>query len=205
MMDHSPSSPRWTIAITVALVLLNFGLLVDDRPPRFLDQLEFERRAVLDGEYWRLITSQIIHWSARHFFLDVGAFLVLGWMSERYFRRSYPLLLLWIAFCVGVAGIWLLPDHARMRGLSGVNAGQFAALLWIEIGLAIREPRRWLWLAPATVFFLFWIGYGAITGRGFLMGPEHHIAGWAHLVGAGAALAWLAVRTVYSRSTKQVS
>jgi rhomboid family GlyGly-CTERM serine protease len=196
---RSPAFPRWTVGIGVAVAILNVGLFTGGPAAELLPRLEFDRRVVLSGEFWRVLTAHLVHFNSRHFLLDTGVFLVLGWMSERSFPRSYPLLLLAIALAVGLADLWFLPEGHRARGLSGVNAGQFAAALWIEIGLARREPRRWLWTVPALGLFLIWVGYGAATGRSLWMGEDVRVAGWAHVTGAVAAIAFLAVRAAHGR------
>src|SRR5215468_7572826 len=188
------SFPRWTVGLAAAVVVLNVGLFTGGPAADWLGELEFERGAVLDGETWRVLTGNLVHFDRQHFFLDAGIFLVLGWMSERLIGRAYPLLLFWIALVVGVAGLWFLPDGTHMRGLSGVNAGQFAAVLWVEVGLARRVPRRWLWTVPVAGFFLFWVGYGAVTGHSLWMGDDARVAGWAHVTGAAAAVTFLGIR-----------
>jgi len=192
--NRPASFPGWTVCLAAVITLMNVGLFVGGPAADMLPRLELDPRAVLAGQPWRVMTANFVHWGREHFLLDVGAFLTLGWLSEPYFRRSYPLLLLCVALGVGLSGMWFLEDRTNLRGLSGVNSGQFAALLWIEIGLAIRERRRWIWAAPATAFFLVWIGHGAMTGRGLLMSSGQNVAGWAHLVGAGLAVVWLLIR-----------
>jgi rhomboid family GlyGly-CTERM serine protease len=199
------SFPPWTVGLAAAVALMNVGLFTGGPAADLLRELEFERRAVLDGETWRVLTANLVHFDRRHFLLDAGVFLVLGWMSERSIGRAYPLLLLWIALVVGVAGLWFLPDSVRMRGLSGANAGQFAAALWVEIGLARKEPRRCLWTVPAAGFFLVWIGYGAATGRSLWMGDDARVAGWAHVTGAIAAVAFLTTRAIVNRLNERRS
>jgi rhomboid family GlyGly-CTERM serine protease len=191
--------PCWTVGLTAVVAVLNFGLFTGGPAADWLRELEFERRAVLEGETWRVLSGNLVHFDRRHFILDAGVFLVLGWMSERSIGRAYPLLLLWIALVIGVAGLWFLPDGTHMRGLSGVNAGQFAAALWVEIGLARREPRRWRWTVPAAGLFLFWVGYGAATGRSLWMNNDARVAGWAHVTGAITAGAFLSARAIVSR------
>src|SRR5437868_12180397 len=92
--------PRWTVGLTAAVAVLNVGLFASGPAADWLGELEFERRAVLDGETWRVLTSNLVHFDRRHFLLDAGVFLVLGWMSERSIGHVYPLLLFWIALVV---------------------------------------------------------------------------------------------------------
>lgn len=192
------SFPRWTVGVTGVIVLLNLGVFAGGPASEWLPRLEFERHATLDGESWRLLTFNLVHHTPRHFLLDVGVFLVLGWMTERNFPRAYIVILLWMALVIGLAALWFMADGAHLRGLSGVNAGQFAVALWVEVSLARREPRRWLWTVPATVLFVCWIGYGAVTGRSLWMGDDAHVAGWAHVAGAVAAVLFLSARRAWS-------
>jgi rhomboid family GlyGly-CTERM serine protease len=189
-------------------MLLNSGLFLPGfaEPVYWLVWLQFDGAAIRAGEWWRVLTGSLVHWSPQHFFLDGAAFLVAGLLGERCYHGLYPWLLLFTALAVGVAGLWCLPEDARMRGLSGVNAGQFAALVCAEWVGACRQPRRWLYVAPATVLFLTWLIYGAVTGRffaGTLFFPEGgKVAGCAHLTGAAAATAFVLLVRLFGRSRR---
>lgn len=198
MADREPmgwwAGVAWTLVLSALLVLLNAGLF--SWAPEGLAHvpalLQLDVAAVRQGEWYRLLTGNLVHWDPQHFYLDGAAFLVAGLLGERYYRNLYPLLLLTTALVVGVAGLWCLPERAVLRGLSGVNAGQFAALVIVECLLAYRHPLRWLWVAPASLLFLTWLIYGATTGRFFagalFMQEGGEVAAWAHVAGAVAAV-----------------
>jgi rhomboid family GlyGly-CTERM serine protease len=204
----APVSVRWTLRLAAFLLLLNVGLFLPgfSEPVSWPAWLQFDGAAIQAGEWWRVLTGNLVHWSSQHFFLDGAAFLVAGLLGERYYRGLYPWLLLVTALAVGVAGLWCLPEDARMRGLSGVNAGQFAALVCVEGVRAYRRPRRWLYVAPATMLFLIWLIYGAVTGRFFagalFFAEGGQVAGCAHLTGAAAATVFVLFAGLFGRSRR---
>ena len=46
--------------------------------------LEFARAPIGNGEIWRLVSGQLVHWTPRMALLDLGAVLILGvWVERR--------------------------------------------------------------------------------------------------------------------------
>jgi membrane associated rhomboid family serine protease len=93
---------------------------------------------------------------------------------------------------VGLVCFLVLDPRTHMRGLSGVDAGLFAAALMVEFRLAWRDPSRWWWVAPAAALFLTKTVYETVTGQSFfntqsLLGPMK-LATTAHLAGIAAAV-----------------
>jgi rhomboid family GlyGly-CTERM serine protease len=110
--------PAWTVGLcALALTLPVLHLAT---------QLQFDREAILAGEWWRGVSGHFVHWSADHLFWDVATFAVLGILAER--RSRTGLLACALASAVAVsAGLWILrPDVITYRGLSGIDAGLFA-------------------------------------------------------------------------------
>jgi rhomboid family GlyGly-CTERM serine protease len=180
---------RWTLGLCAVMTLLNLGLFTQAPPilRSLVDVLQFDRQAILDGQIWRLLTGNLVHWSVEHFLLDVGAFAIVGVLYERHLRPHYPWMLLASGLAVGCGVLVLMPQMAIYRGLSGVDSGQFAAALCVEVGLAVSQRRRWLWAGPAAVIFFTKILYEATSGQLFfgtealgsigLPTPLAHIAG----------------------------
>ena len=191
---HGGVACPWTLGLCAAMLLVNVGLLphAPGAGRALLGWLEFDRQAILQGELWRLLTGNLVHWSLEHFLLDVGPFLIVGLLYERSVRRQYPWFLLGSALAIGVTVLALLPEVETYRGLSGVDSGQFALAVCVEIRAARREPRRWVWLAPVAAIFLTKIVWEGATGQ-MLFGTESlgdigvPIA-LAHVVGTVAAL-----------------
>ena len=157
ILTKGPAALRlapWTIALATTITLLNVGLF-DGAPiaaRRLLDVLQLERAAMADGELWRLLTANLVHWSPAHFALDIGAFLVVGLLFERSLGRAYPWMLLASAVAVGVAVSTLRPELAFYRGLSGVCSGQFAVAVAIRLFRADSPAQFGCTLAAAVIF-----------------------------------------------------
>lgn len=183
----------WTLGLGMLMLLVNFGV---SGTPSFggwlAHGLEFDRQAILDGQVWRLVTGNLVHWSPEHFYLDVGAFLLVGWLYEPLSGRRYPWLLLSAGLAVGVGLLLFLPELKTYRGLSGVDSGQFVGALLIEVAAARGQPVRWLWAAPAATIFLVKILYECGTGNLFFgtesLGDIGTPVPLAHLAGAAAVL-----------------
>lgn len=186
-----------TLGLTALMILLNWGL--SEMAPELMQKipalLEYDRTAIADGEIWRLISGNLVHWSVEHACLDVGAFAIVGWMFERRLRGIYAPLLIASGLCVGLA-LWLgEPQLERYRGFSGVNSAQFAAVVLVELRTAWRTPRRWLWVAPAAGIFLVKIVSECATGTMFFgtesLGDIGMPVPMSHAAGAlsGASLA----------------
>jgi rhomboid family GlyGly-CTERM serine protease len=187
------------------VVVLNLGLFprfeVDGRS--LLAALQFDGVAIRDGQLWRLLTGNLVHWDRQHFFMDGGAFLTLGWLYERRFPRSYPCLLLAAGLVVGIAGLVYAPPQTLCRGLSGITAAQFAAALGAEAIGARHDSFRWLWLGPAIALYLTWLAYGGLTGKSLLSiglnrPASHQVAVFAHLAGAATGAGYVLLAWAYS-------
>jgi len=161
-------SCRWTLGLCAVMALVNIGLFprAPDALQRLVEWLQFDRQAVLQGELWRLLTGNMVHWSVEHFLLDVGAFAIMGLLYERHLRH-YPWILAAAGMSVGCGMLVFLPEMGIYRGLSGVDSGQFAAALCVECVLASGQARRWLWIAPAAAIFASKILYECATGEMF--------------------------------------
>ena len=198
--NRSCTACPWTLGLSAAMLLFNLGLFssAPSGMENLLTWLEYDRSAILQGQPWRLLTGNLVHWSAEHFLLDIGAFLVVGFLYERSFGRYYPLMLLLTGLFVGVSALILLPEMATYRGLSGVDSGQFCAALCLECGLAARNPRQSIFLFPAAGIFIVKVLYECLTGQMFfgteLLGDLGQPQPLAHAAGAIGAVVFFGLR-----------
>src|SRR5262245_50463251 len=85
------------------------------------ETLQYDRARVEAGEVWRLLTGQMVHWTARMAALDLGMVLGLGaWLEARGERRSAGLALLLGAGLTALAVHVLSPRLLFYRGSSGL-------------------------------------------------------------------------------------
>ncbi len=197
------------------MAVANLGLFpfAPDALRGLVEWLQFDRSAVLQGQLWRLLTGNMVHWSVEHFLLDVGAFAIVGLMYERRLRH-YPWMLTAAGMAVGCGVLLFLPEMSTYRGLSGVDSGQFAAVLCIECMAAGGQIRRWLWVAPPTAIFAVKILYECSTGQMFfgteslgtigLPTPLAHAAGAVAGILATVTTPWLEkLRSLSTRCRRQ--
>lgn len=151
--------------------------------------LELHRAAVLrDGEVWRLATGHFVHAGAGHLAWDAAAFALLAGVLERWGARRLLWTLALAGALVSAAVLGLRPDLAVYRGLSGLDAALFVAVIvtaWRRghLGGGVAAA-----LAAGFAIKLGW-EFAAAGGAVFAPLPE----GWsavpeAHAAGALAGL-----------------
>jgi rhomboid family GlyGly-CTERM serine protease len=101
--------------------------------------LQYDRARVDDGEIWRLLTGQMVHWTAQMAIADLAVLLVLGSWLEMEGRRRAVSLALGLGAVLVAAGVQLLPPSLPLyRGSSGLASALFV-LGALE---AVRPPAR---------------------------------------------------------------
>lgn len=156
--------------------------------PALAEWLVYDREFILRGEFWRLFTGHLVHFSRSHLALDVGAFFTVGWLLE---TRSIAPRWLMFGMAPGVIGLALLfgdPAMARYGGLSGwsVAALVCVALDWIKRAGPARAP-GWIALAGLAIKTLGeWQGASPVFAS---VGSPARLAVLAHVSGALFAFA----------------
>ena len=155
------------------------------------DALQLDRAAVSAGEWWRVFTAHLVHYSGTHLAWDLGMLVGLAVVLEQRSRRRL-LLLVGVSAAVVSGTILLFTSFDTYRGLSGIDAALFVAVA-LEL---IRAPKSgttgWSWLGWAALLgFLLkvlaeaWNGAPLFAGE---MAAGVRNAPVAHAAGALAAL-----------------
>jgi rhomboid family GlyGly-CTERM serine protease len=146
--------------------------------------LVYDRAAVARGQWWRLLSGSLVHFSPLHAALDLGAVLLAGGLLE---RQRYPR---WWRLCLlaaaggGGAVQWLRPDLRWYGGLSGVAVAMVAALCLDGLG----QRSAWGWACAAALALLLaklaWeFGGGSLSAaagaQAYVVVPQAHAAGLA--------------------------
>jgi rhomboid family GlyGly-CTERM serine protease len=125
----------WSIIVS-AIVVSNV--------PRLSELFVYDRRAILNGELWRLLTAPLVHFSASHLFWDAAVFGAAGMtITASGFRGLWPV----CGFGTIVPGLIFLlssPGLERYGGLSGAATGAVAYCCLCSA----RQPgrQRVIWL-----------------------------------------------------------
>ena len=163
--------------------------------PSWSTALELNRSALAQGEFWRLVTGHLTHFTTDHLRWDLAVFVALGVLVELRNRRHFLVGVVGGSLLISLGVWWLQPQFACYRGLSGIDCILFGYLAVDIIDLARAEGRHWPALAAglALVGLVGKIIFELSTGRtlfvenntGFAPVPLAHLIG--AIVGGGCA------------------
>lgn len=180
--------PPHAATLVVALAPLVALSLAGDAATRLL---RYDRTALANGEWWRLLGAHVVHYDPAHLAMNVAGLALLWWLFVRDARaREWALVGLASALTID-AGLWFLrPDLGWYVGLSGVLHGW-----WAAAGVAARARwplEGWVTLGLLAVKLVLEQSQGPLAGE---LGATLPVVVDAHLYGAlGGLAAALALR-----------
>ena len=169
--------PQASAALALACLALAFA------PPVLTDALAYERQAILSGQFWRLWTGHLVHFSLRHALADGSVLFLLGLVVEPLAgTRRLCVALAGGAALISAALLLCVPGLQQYRGASGLDmmmAAMALVLLWRNGGIA----RPWL-VFFAALLVLKIAGEALGISSGFAALPGDIVIVWqAHLLG----------------------
>ena len=158
------------------------------------EALEYDRARVVAGEVWRLLSGQMVHWTARMAAFDLGMLLGLGiWLEVRGDRRLAAVALALSGGLTALAVHALSPDLLVYRGSSGM-----ASALFVLAAVRIAEsPEPWsrALAITAVALFLAKATFESLAGQTLFAGSlppgvqvvplVHLLSGMGGLMGVG--------------------
>jgi rhomboid family GlyGly-CTERM serine protease len=169
-------------------------------PDPWLRMLWYDRLAVADGEYWRLLTGNLVHLGWTHLALNLGALVIGTWVF--YPARTpvaWAVAQVVTSMATGLGLYYFSPGVAWCVGMSGALHGllMIGAIDWIRQG----DRVGWLLLA-------IWVGKlaweqaeGALPLSTETVGSA--VVTDAHLWGAVGGLLYVAGEQLYRRRTQR--
>lgn len=113
----------WLVGLLAAVLVLLWFTGESGR-----ELLRYERSAVLQGQYWRLLTGHLVHGSGQHLLLNaVGLALMAALFPREYSLRAWLLILGSSIATIDLGFVLLEPQLEWYVGLSGVLHGALAA------------------------------------------------------------------------------
>lgn len=113
--------PFVTVAIAASSLLIWWG------GEDWANLMEWRRSEIAVGQWWRMATGHLCHWSGAHFFWDLLMFVTLGLFLEARSRNS----LVWsVLLAVALSHFALTQTSVfdTYRGLSGIGSAVFTCL-----------------------------------------------------------------------------
>jgi rhomboid family GlyGly-CTERM serine protease len=147
----------------------------------------FDRAAIVQGEWWRLITGHWVHSDLVHASWDIAALLLLGTLFEARLQWRLPLALLVATVGVDAWLWWGDPALQYYCGLSGIlNSLLIVGLL--QLWRDLRHPLIMFTGAGAVVKIIVEInaGQALLTQTAWPSVPMVHAVGFL----CGLVLAW---------------
>jgi rhomboid family GlyGly-CTERM serine protease len=119
----TPRQAGWLLGLLIAaLVLLAWG------GESWRSGLQYERDAVLSGEYWRLVTGHLVHGTTQHLLLNgAGLGLIATLFPRDYSLSGWLLIGLFSVAFIDVGFVFCEPQLHWYVGFSGVLHGALAA------------------------------------------------------------------------------
>ena len=196
---RSPGGRLWRfLPADAAMAAILVAAMVLQVCPGAQALLEFDRARVAAGQWWRLVTCNLVHFGWPQLLADTGALAVLWWLSR---RRGLGLVWPVAAGAVAVGlGVQLCGGVDVYRGLSGVNCALLAAAL-VDASLGRRKTAAWLWV-PLLALLGSRCVYEMVTGKaiGVTSLPAGVIVvGVAHLGGVAAGVVVAGLRACRRR------
>lgn len=190
MPPRSPETLLRTHALPLILASLStFFALIGEPATHWL---RYDRLAILHGQWWRVISGNIVHLGWPHLLLNLAG-LILVWLLFRQTLTTRSWTFVTLASAAAVGGGLLLFDPALQWyvGLSGVLHGLFAAGLVTALYAGNRGD--WLLLALFAAKITWEQLVGTMPGSAEIAGGNVIVD--AHLYGAigGAVTALLLI------------
>lgn len=146
----------------LTLSLIGSALLVY-RLPHLGALLVYDRQAILAGEWWRLGSAPLVHFSASHLGWNILVLGTAGWVIEAGEYGHFWLVCALAALIPGTVYILSTPELAVYGGLSGLATG---AVAYLCLGNLFSKGRnRMLWMVILVLMV------GKIIGEAGLHDP----------------------------------
>ncbi len=152
----------------------------------FRDELAFHRVAIEHGQWWLILSGNIVHSNYPHLFLNLAGLWVLGFIVFDYLSlKTFIVSTLFLCASVGLGLYFFNPELQKYYGLSGALYGLFL------VGATTAFLARDLFTGVSVAFFIIakvtWdLIYGGSSSSAELIGVP--VAVDAHLYGIIGAI-----------------
>lgn len=170
-----PRAPIWTLALISVAVTTWLC-------PAAATALVQERNAVDQGQWWRLFTGNLIHYSTNHLVWNCLAIGITGALLESRHRKETVTCLILSTLLIGPGLHLCLEQMTCYAGLSGIATAMVTCLILLNIGTG------WIWWIVLLALAAKLLADQLLPGFGFasFSAADVRSVPLAHLLGAGA-------------------
>jgi rhomboid family GlyGly-CTERM serine protease len=140
------------IRIPIITLSISSAALIVYVWPSLADRLVFERHAILEGQWWRLLTAPFVHFSFSHFFRDTLLFGLAGRMIARSGYTRFWAVCVFASIFPGLFYLMTAPELERYGGLSGLATGAVVYLCLCRYRKIGKDRIIWI-----TILVLIWL------------------------------------------------
>jgi len=188
-LARSPVRVRASLVLAVGCVLV-YGLQRWFDPDLSLAAI-FSTTLFWAGEFWRLLTANLLHADTHHLVANVLFILGIGALVELALGTTRTA---WVmgasAVCAMAAS--LATGYEQALGASGIAFGLLGAALWLELRCADRLPATWRMPRRLLLAVLAFAVAGSLVFPGVAVAA--HVGGFVAGIAATAAVAPSALR-----------
>ncbi len=150
----TPPIQHWLHKFRLPLILSAIILILALSGESVQMALRYDRTAILNGEWWRLLTAHLLHLGWSHLLMNLaGLGLVWALVGDSLSNRNWLIILLADALITGLALLIFNPQLGWYVGLSGVLHGLLVAGIIADVRCGHHAM---LLLLAALVFKLGW-------------------------------------------------
>jgi rhomboid family GlyGly-CTERM serine protease len=128
--------------------------------PMLTSMCQYDRSAIQNGQWWRMLTGHLTHWNVDHWIWDWSTFVALSLVALRQAPLRTVAAVLGSALAISCSLWCWLPDLPCYRGLSGLDTALFTFVATEMLVQASRDRQRLL----AGLVLLSVVGLVAKTG-----------------------------------------
>jgi membrane associated rhomboid family serine protease len=118
-----------TTILIAATVIVSLSALLSSEGQLLIETFALDKRAVADGEYYRLFTVTLLHGSLLHLFFNMYALYLAGPIVERWYGSMRFLLFYLACAAAGSVSSFVFGGDIPSVGASGAIFGLFGLLL----------------------------------------------------------------------------
>lgn len=124
----------------IPIFIISIWLLFSFGGDSAMALFQFERNAILNGEFWRLLTGHFVHNNWTHLFLNMTGFIVIWFLTKDYLSfLSWCIVIVTSAFFTSLCILFFMINIEWYLGFSGVLHAIFIAGVLAGIKKGYKE------------------------------------------------------------------